>query len=161
MPSFDIVSETDMQEMSNAVNQAIKEITTRYDFKGSKASIELADNSITVIGDDINKLNTVTEILRAKLVRRKLEPSCLEYAEPEDASGGCKRQTIQIKQGVSTELAKRIVKEIKMKKMKVQASIQSDQVRVNGKKRDDLQAVMALVRAMDADRPLSFTNFRD
>jgi uncharacterized protein YajQ (UPF0234 family) len=161
MPSFDIVSETDMQEMSNAVNQAIKEITTRYDFKGSKASIELADNSITVIGDDINKLNTVTEILRAKLVRRKLEPSCLEYTEPEDASGDCKRQIIQIKQGVSTELAKKIVKEIKMKKMKVQASIQSDQVRVNGKKRDDLQAVMALVRSMDADRPLSFTNFRD
>jgi hypothetical protein len=161
MPSFDIVSETNMQEMSNAVNQVIKEITTRYDFKGSKASIELGDNSITVVGDDLNKLNTVTEILRAKLVRRKLEPSCLEYAEPEDASGGCKRQDIQIKQGVSTELAKKIVKKIKDEKMKVQASIQGDQVRVNGKKRDDLQAVMALVKTMDTDRPLSFTNFRD
>lgn len=161
MPSFDIVSETNMQEMSNAVNQVIKEITTRYDFKGSKASIELGDNSITVVGDDLNKLNTVTEILRAKLVRRKLEPSCLEYDEPEDASGGCKRQTIQIKQGVSTELAKKIVKKIKDEKMKVQASIQGDQVRVNGKKRDNLQAVMALVKAMDTDRPLSFTNFRD
>ncbi len=161
MPSFDIVSETDMQEMSNAVNQVIKEITTRYDFNGSKASIELGDNSIAVVGDDLNKLNTVTEILRAKLVRRKLEPSCLEYDESEDASGGCKRQTIQIKQGVSTELAKKIVKEIKQEKMKVQASIQGDQVRVNGKKRDELQAVMALVKAMDTDRPLSFTNFRD
>jgi len=161
MPSFDIVSETDMQEMSNAVNQVIKEITTRYDFKGSKASIELGEHSITVIGDDINKLNTVTEILRAKLVRRKLDPSCLEYNDPEDASGGCKRQEILIKQGVSTELAKTIVKNIKQEKMKVQASIQGDQVRVTGKKRDDLQAVMALVRGMDSDRPLSFTNFRD
>ena len=161
MPSFDIVSETDMQEMSNAVNQVIKEITTRYDFKGSKASIELAEGAITVIGDDVNKLNTITEILRAKLVRRNLEPSCLEYKEPEDASGGCKRQHILIKQGVSSELAKKIVKKIKDEKMKVQAAIQGDQVRVTGKKRDDLQAVMALVRGMDSDRPLSFTNFRD
>ncbi|HKI62759.1 MAG TPA: YajQ family cyclic di-GMP-binding protein, partial [Mariprofundaceae bacterium] len=116
---------------------------------------------ITVVGDDINKLNTVTEILRAKLVRRNLEPSCLEYDEAEDASGGTKRQKIIIKQGVSTELGKKIVKKIKDEKIKVQASIQGEQVRVTGKKRDDLQAVMALVRGMDADRPLSFTNFRD
>jgi len=161
MPSFDIVSETDMQEMRNAVNQVIKEITTRYDFKGSQSSITLAEHSITVVGDDINKLNTVTEILRAKLVRRKLEPSCLEYNDPEDASGGCKRQEIVIKQGVSIDLAKNIVKAIKQEKMKVQASIQGEQVRVSGKKRDDLQTVMALVRNLDADRPLSFTNFRD
>lgn len=161
MPSFDIVSETDMQEMSNAVNQVIKEITTRFDFKDSKASVELGDDTITVVGDDINKLNTVTEILRAKLVRRKLEPSCLEYDDAEDASGGTKRQLIRIKQGVSTELAKAIVKQIKQEKMKVQAAIQGDQVRVTGKKRDDLQEVMTLVRGMDTDRPLSFTNFRD
>jgi uncharacterized protein YajQ (UPF0234 family) len=161
MPSFDIVSQTDMQEMNNAVNQVIKEITTRYDFKGGKASIELGDNSITAVGDDINKLNTVAEILRTRLVRRKLDPSCLEYGEPEDASGGCKRQVIAIKQGVSIDLAKKIVKQIKQKKMKVQASIQGDKVRISGKKRDDLQSVMAMVRAMDADRPLSFINFRD
>ena len=161
MPSFDIVSETDMQEMSNAVNQVHKEITTRYDFKGSKASIELGEASITVVGDDINKLNTVTEILRAKLVRRNLEPKCLEYADAEDASGGTKRQVISIKQGVSTELAKKIVKKIKDEKRKVQAAIQGEQVRVTGKKRDDLQAVMALIKGMDTDRPLSFTNFRD
>jgi len=161
MPSFDIVSETDMQEMSNAVNQVIKEITTRFDFKGSRSSIELRDAGITAVGDDVNKLNTVTEILRAKLVRRKLDPSCLEYGEPEDASGGCKRQQIAIKQGVSSELAKQIVQSIKQQKMKVQASIQGDHVRVTGKKRDDLQRVMAVVRSMDADRPLSFTNFRD
>jgi len=161
MPSFDIVSETDMQEMSNAVNQVIKEISTRYDFKGSRASIELGKDGITVIGDDINKLNTVTEILRAKLVRRNLDPSCLDYGDPEDASGGTKRQHIRIKQGVSQELAKKIVKRIKDAKMKVQASIQGDQVRVSGKKRDDLQKAIALVREMEADRPLSFTNFRD
>ncbi|OIO67263.1 MAG: YajQ family cyclic di-GMP-binding protein [Zetaproteobacteria bacterium CG1_02_53_45] len=161
MPSFDVVSETDMQEMTNAVNQVIKEITTRFDFKGSKASIELGDDSITVVGDDINKMNTVTELLRAKLVRRNLDPKCLEYGDPQDASGSTKRQVITIKQGVSTELAKKIVKHIKDEKMKVQASIQGDQVRVTGKKRDDLQATMALVKGIDSDRPLSFTNFRD
>jgi len=161
MPSLDVVSETDMQEMTNAVNQVIKEITTRYDFKGCKASIELGEKGITAVGDDINKLNTVTELLRAKLVRRKLDPKCLEYGDPQDASGGCKRQEITIKQGLSTELAKKIVKRIKDEKMKVQAAIQGDQLRVTGKKRDDLQAVMALVKGMDSDRPVSFTNFRD
>jgi len=163
MPSFDVVCETDMQEMDNAVNQTRKEITTRYDFKGSQSSIELnrEQNTITAIGDDDYKLNTVTEILRGKLAKRNLDPKCLDYGDVEDASGGTKRQAIAIKQGVSTELAKDIVKRIKQEKMKVQAAIQGDQVRVTGKKRDDLQAVMALIRGMDADRPLSFTNFRD
>ncbi|HXH71460.1 MAG TPA: YajQ family cyclic di-GMP-binding protein [Mariprofundaceae bacterium] len=161
MPSFDIVCETDVQEISNAVNQVKKEIDTRYDFKGSSASIELGDGNITVIGDDVNKLNTVTEILRARLVRRNLDPKCLEYGEPENASGGTKRQLISVKQGVSQELAKEIVKFIKQEKLKVQASIQGDQVRVTGKKRDELQEAIALVRGMETDRPLKFTNFRD
>jgi len=161
MPSFDIVSEIDMQEMDNAVNQVIKEITTRYDFKGSNASIELTDAGIAVAGDDDNKVNTITEILRAKMVKRKLDSKCLEYGEMEAASGATKRQQITIKQGVDKELGKKIVKLIKQEKMKVQASIQGEQVRVTGKKRDDLQAVMALVKGMDTDRPLSFTNFRD
>jgi uncharacterized protein YajQ (UPF0234 family) len=161
MPSFDIVCEIDMQEMDNAVNQVRKEITTRYDFKHSKASISLEDGVVKLTGDDVNNLNTVCEILRAKMVRRKLEAKSLEYGEPESASGDTKRQTITIKQGVDKELAKKIVKAIKQGKMKVQAAIQGDQVRVTGKKRDDLQAAMTLVRAMDADRPLSFTNFRD
>jgi len=161
MPSFDVVCETDMQEMDNAVNQVRKEITTRYDFKGSKASIELADGVITVVGDDDYKVNTITEILRSKLVRRKLDPKCLDYGTMEDASGGTKRQLITIRQGISKELAKSIVKQIKQEKLRVQASIQGEQVRVTGKKRDDLQAVMALIRGMDADRPLTFTNFRD
>ncbi len=161
MPSFDIVSEIDMQEMDNAVNQVRKEITTRYDFKGSGASIELAGEVITVVGNTDYQVNTVTEILRAKMVKRKLDSKCLEYGDMEDASGGNKRQHIGIKQGVSTELAKKIVKLIKQEKMKVQAAIQGEQVRVTGKKRDDLQEVMSLVRGMDADRPLMFNNFRD
>jgi len=161
MPSFDIVCEIDMQEMDNAVNQVKKEITTRYDFKNSKASIELADGVVKLTGDNINNLNVITEILRAKMVRRKLEPKSLEYGDVENASGDTKRQVITIKQGLDTELAKKIVKLFKQEKMKVQAAIQGDQVRVTGKKRDDLQAGMALVRTMDADRPLSFTNFRD
>jgi len=161
MPSFDIVCEIDMQEMDNAVNQVKKEITTRYDFKHSQASIELDAGVVKLVGDDVNNVNTVCEILRAKMVRRKLDPKSLVYGEFENASGDTKRQTVNIKQGVDTELAKKIVKHIKQEKMKVQAAIQGDQVRVTGKKRDDLQATMALIRSMDADRPLHFTNFRD
>ncbi|MDQ7003724.1 MAG: YajQ family cyclic di-GMP-binding protein [Ghiorsea sp.] len=161
MPSFDIVCDIDMQEMDNAVNQVKKEITTRYDFKHSKASISLEDGMVKLTGDDINNLNTVCEILRAKMVRRKLDAKSLEYGEAENATGDTKRLLLTIKQGVDKELAKKIVKVIKQEKMKVQASIQGEQVRVTGKKRDDLQAAMALIRQMDADRPLSFTNFRD
>ncbi len=161
MPSFDIVSEIDMQEMDNAINQVKKEVATRYDFKGSNSSIDLADDGISVVGDSDARINTITEILRAKMVKRKLDSKCLEYGDVEDASGSNKRQQIGIKQGVSSELAKKIVKLIKQEKMKVQAAIQGEQVRVTGKKRDDLQAVMTLVRSMDADRPLVFSNFRE
>ncbi|OIO69579.1 MAG: YajQ family cyclic di-GMP-binding protein [Zetaproteobacteria bacterium CG12_big_fil_rev_8_21_14_0_65_55_1124] len=161
MPTFDIVCETDMQEMDNAVNQTQKEIATRYDFKGSKSSIELGDTDITIKADDDYKLTAICEVLRAKMTRRNLDAKSLEYGEAENASGGSKRQVITIKQGISQELAKSIVKHIKEEKMKVQASIQGDQVRVTGKKRDDLQEAIALIRGMDADRPLIFTNFRD
>lgn len=161
MPSFDIVCEVNEQEMDNAVNQVKKEITTRYDFKHSQASIELKDGQVTLVGDDVNNLNTVAEILRAKMVRRKLEVNSLDYGDIEAASGDTRRQVISVKQGVDKDSAKKIVKRIKDEKMKVQASIQGEQVRVTGKKRDDLQAVMTLVRGMDVDRPLSFTNFRD
>lgn len=161
MPSFDIVCETDMQEISNAVNLVKKELDTRYDFKGSSASIALGEGGITVIAEDVNRLNTVTEILRARLVRRNLDPKCLEYGDPQHASGGNMRQEIAVKQGVSQELAKEIVKAIKQQKLKVQASIQGDQVRVTGKKRDELQAVIALVRELETDRPLKYLNFRD
>ncbi|MBF0281994.1 MAG: YajQ family cyclic di-GMP-binding protein [Zetaproteobacteria bacterium] len=162
MPSFDVVCEIDMQEVDNAVNQVKKEITTRFDFKNTHASIEIADDhSIDIAGPDNNKIDVITEILRAKMVRRNLEPKSLEYGDMEGASGGTKRQKVTIKKGIDSELAKKIVKRIKDEKMKVQAAIQGDQVRVTGKKRDDLQEVMALLRGMDVDRPLSFTNFRD
>ena len=161
MPSFDIVCEADMQEVDNAVNQVKKEITTRYDFKHSQASIALKDDVLTLVGDDVHNLNTVAEILRAKMTRRKLDAKLLDYGDIEPASGDTRRQIIHIKQGVDKETAKKIVKRIKEEKMKVQASIQGEQVRVTGKKRDDLQAIMALVKGMDMDRPLHFTNFRD
>jgi len=147
--------------MDNAVNQVKKELNTRFDFKGSNSSIELEEQGIVVLGDSVNRINTITEILRARLVKRNLDPKCLDYNDMEDASGGNKRQKIVIKKGVSSELAKKIVKRIKDEKMKVQAAIQGDQVRITGKKRDDLQDAIALIRGMDADRPLSYTNFRD
>ncbi|HKJ83688.1 MAG TPA: YajQ family cyclic di-GMP-binding protein [Mariprofundaceae bacterium] len=161
MPSFDIVCETDMQEVSNAVQQTRKEIDTRYDFKHSQSSIELEGDAIVVVGDDDNRLNTVVEILRGRLVRRKLEPNCLDYGDIEGASGGTRRQRIGIKQGVDKDLAKKIVKAIKGGKLKVQAAIQGDQVRVTGKSRDALQETISLVKGMDTDRPLHFSNFRD
>jgi len=142
------------------VNQTRKEIATRYDFKGSQASIKLDDEGLTIIGDDDYRLNAVNEILRARLVRRKLDPKCLEYGSVEAAGGGNRRQHITVKQGLGQDLAKKIVKTVKQEKKKVQIAIQGDQIRVSGKKRDDLQAVITLIRAMDADRPLKFTNFR-
>jgi len=161
MPSFDIVCEVNEHEMDNAVNQVKKEIATRYDFKHSKASIELDDGKITLVGDDVNNLNTVAEILRAKMVRRKLDAKSLEYGDIEAASGDTRRQIIIVKQGIDKDTAKKIVKRIKDEKMKVQAAIQGEQVRVTGKSRDALQAVMTLIRTLDVDRPLSFSNFRD
>jgi len=161
MPSFDIVCEVNEHEMDNAVNQVKKEIATRYDFKHSKASIELDDGKITLVGDDVNNLNTVAEILRAKMVRRKLDAKSLEYGDIEAASGDTRRQIIIVKQGIDKDTAKKIVKRIKDEKMKVQAAIQGEQVRVTGKSRDVLQAVMTLIRTLDVDRPLSFSNFRD
>lgn len=164
MPSFDIVCKIDMQEVDNAVNQARKEIATRYDFKGSKAEIVLDKDKgiIALSAEDDYKIQAITEILRGRMVRRKLDPKCLDYGVIEDGAGGLRRQKLTIKQGVSPDLAKRIMKTIKEKKMKkIQASYQGDFIRVSGKKRDDLQAIMALVRGMEVDRPLSFTNLRD
>ncbi|MDQ6975105.1 MAG: YajQ family cyclic di-GMP-binding protein [Mariprofundaceae bacterium] len=161
MPSFDIVCEINTHELQNAVDQAQREISTRYDFKGSNASILLNDGNIDLLAEDINRLHAVTEILRAKMVRRGLESKSLDYGEPERAAGDQQKQHIQVKQGVEQALAKSIVKQIKQEKLKVQAAIQGEQVRITGKKRDDLQSVIALVKKMDADRPLQCINFRD
>ena len=158
--SFDVVSKTDMQEVANAIQQAQKELAQRFDFKGSKSSIELAADEITLISDDEGKLRSVKDILETRLVKRKVSLKALDYATVEQSAGGTVRQKAKIVQGIETEKAKAIVKTIKDAKLKVQASIQSDQVRVVGRSKDDLQKAMALVREQDFGIPLQFTNYR-
>ena len=159
-PSFDIVSELDMQELDNAVNQAVKELTSRFDFKGSKSSIERKDADITLASDSEGKLQSVVDILESKMIKRGLSVKSLEYAKIEPASGNTVRQRVKVKQGIDQDNAKKIVKLIKDSKIKVQAAIQGDQVRVTGKNRDDLQAVIALLRNADLSVDLQFTNYR-
>jgi len=158
--SFDIVSKTEMQEVTNAVQQAQKELAQRFDFKGSKSSIELTAEEIVLVSDDEGKLRSVKDILETKLVKRGVSLKALEYATLEQAAGGTVRQKAKIVQGIEIEKAKAIVKAIKEAKLKVQASIQSDQVRVTGRAKDDLQKAMAVVKANDYGIPLQFTNYR-
>lgn len=161
MPSFDVVSRVEMQEVDNAINQAKKEIGTRYDFRGTKCEIAISETEITLHADDKLKLSAMTEILNQKMVKRGVGVRVLDYKEAEAASGGTLRQKIEIKQGISTEDAKKITKLIKDKNLKkITAQIQGDQVRVNGPKRDDLQAVMAILKA-EVDLELQFVNFKD
>jgi cyclic-di-GMP-binding protein len=161
MPSFDIVSETDLAEVDNAIQGVAREIGTRFDFKGSKCTVERKEQLITLLADDDMKLRQMQELLRGYMVRRKLEASALEFKDPQTASGNTLRQEVTIKQGIDQTLAKRIVKEIKDSKLKVQVSIQGDELRVTGKKRDELQEAIAFVRAMKIDQPLQYQNFRD
>jgi uncharacterized protein YajQ (UPF0234 family) len=161
MPTFDIVSKVDMQEIDNALNSVRREIEQRYDFKGSKCSIEQEENDLTVLADDNYKLEQIHAMLKVHMTRRKIDPKSLDFAKVETASGNCLRQKITIKQGIESEVAKQITKEIKNSKLKVQASIRGDEVRVDGKKRDDLQEAMALIRGMDLPVPVQFINFRD
>ncbi|HEV7921567.1 MAG TPA: YajQ family cyclic di-GMP-binding protein [Thermoanaerobaculia bacterium] len=158
--SFDIVSKTEMQEVANAIQQAQKELAQRFDFKGSKSSIELAAEEITLVSDDESKLRSVKDIVETKLVKRGVSLKALEYAKLEDAAGGTVRQKVKIVQGIETEKAKAIVKAIKDAKLKVQASIQSDQVRVTGRNKDELQQAISLVKQKDFGIPLQFTNYR-
>ena len=143
--SFDVVSEVDMQEVDNAVNQAIKEIGTRYDFRGSKSEISLEGDTIKLIGDDEYKLGAVVDVLKGKMVKRNVSIKNLEFGKIEAASGATVRQLVTIKKGISQENAKKVTKAIKDMKIKVQASIQGDQVRVSGKDKDDLQAVIQML----------------
>jgi len=161
MPSFDIVSKTEMSEVDNAIQGVAREIGTRFDFKGSKCSIERKDATITLLADDDMKLRQMQELLKGYMARRKLDPMALEFKDPEKASGQALRQPVMVKQGIDQTLAKRIVKEIKDSKLKVQASIQGDELRVTGKKRDDLQEAIALVRSLKIEQPLQYVNFRD
>ncbi len=158
--SFDIVSKTDMQEVANAIQQAQKELAQRFDFKGSKSSIELTPEEIVLISDDEGKLRSVKEIVEGKLVKRKVSLKALDYATVEPSSGGTVRQRARIVQGIETEKAKTIVRTLKDAKLKVQASIQSDQVRVTGRNKDELQKAIALLREQDFGIPLQFTNYR-
>ena len=161
MPSFDIVAKTDLAEVDNAVQNMVREIGTRYDFKGSKCKIERKDEVLTLNADDDLKLKQMHELLQGHMARRKIEAGVLDYKEPEKAAGQSVRQTVLIKQGIDKELAKKIVKDLKETKLKVQAAIQGDEVRVTGKARDDLQAAIAAVKAMKTELPLQFVNFRD
>ncbi len=158
--TFDIVSKTDLQEVANAVQQAQKELAQRFDFKGSKSSIELSGEEIILISDDEGKLRSVKDILESRLVKRKVALKALEYAKLEQAAGGTVRQPIKIIQGIDTEKAKAIVRAIKDAKLKVQASIQADQVRVSSRDKDQLQRAIALVKEGDYGVPLQFTNYR-
>ena len=161
MPSFDIVSEVDKPELRNAVEQANKEIAGRFDFKGSDARIEPKENVLTLYADDDFKLSQVTDILTAKLTKRGVDIRSLKYGDVEKVSGNKVKQLITVREGVEQELAKKIVRVIKDSKMKVQASIQGEAVRVSGTKRDELQNVIALVKKSITDFPLQYQNFRD
>jgi uncharacterized protein YajQ (UPF0234 family) len=160
--SFDVVSKVDLQEVQNAVQQASKEIATRFDFRGSKSKIEWneKDLALTLTSDDEHKLKSVVDILETKLVKRSVAVKSLDFQRVEPAAGATVRQIVKIQQGIPTEKARAIVKAIKDSKIKVQASIQSDQVRVAGKSRDDLQNVIALLRGEDFGLPLQFINYR-
>jgi len=161
MPSFDIVSEVDLAEANNAIQNVMREIGTRYDFKGSKSKVEIAEAVITIHADDQMKLRQVHEILQGNLQKRGIEPGSLDYQKEEPAAGQSVRQTVKIKEGIDKELAKKLVKEIKDAKFKVRAAIQGDELRVTGKKRDDLQEVIAFIKGLKIEQPLQFKNFRD
>ncbi|AFH64164.2 hypothetical protein B2K_26330 [Paenibacillus mucilaginosus K02] len=158
--SFDIVSKLDMQEMNNAINQAEKEIATRFDFKGSKSSITLDKEELVVVSDDDFKLQNVLDILQSKMAKRGISLKNLEYGKVEGASSGTVRQRIKVKQGVDQDNAKKINIMIRDSKLKVKSQIQGDQIRVTGKSKDDLQAVMAMLRKADLPLDLQFINFR-
>ncbi|MBI5937736.1 MAG: YajQ family cyclic di-GMP-binding protein [Betaproteobacteria bacterium] len=162
MPSFDIVSEVDKQELKNAVDQANKEIANRFDFKGSDARIEQAEFVLTVFADDDFKLDQVQEVLNGKLVKRGIDIRALDIAEKtEKVSGNKVKRQVTVKNGIETELAKKIVREIKDSKLKATASIQGESVRVSGAKKDVLQEAIALLRKAITEAPLQFQNFRD
>ncbi|MBL3590723.1 MAG: YajQ family cyclic di-GMP-binding protein [gamma proteobacterium endosymbiont of Lamellibrachia anaximandri] len=160
MPSFDIVSEVDIQEVRNAADQANREIGTRFDFKGVDAKFEQNESEITLRAEQEFQLQQMMDILRQKLVKRKVDIACMDIKDPETTLSTARQQII-IKQGIDTDTARKMVKAIKASKIKVQAQIQGEQVRVNGKKRDDLQQIIAMLREADYGLPLQYQNFRD
>lgn len=161
MPSFDIISKTDMTSVDNALQGVAKEMQVRYDFKGSKSEISKNDDVITILADDELKRRQVEELLITHLTRKGVDTKALEFGKLEQAGGNMLRQAVQVKQGIQREVAQKIVKAIKSSKLKTQAAIQGNEIRVTSKKRDDLQATMAMIKALNLNLPLQFENFRD
>lgn len=162
MPSFDVVSQVDFQEVDNALNQAIKEIQTRYDFKGTKSEIRRGEKgAFTIVADDEFKRKAVLDVVQSRLVKRGVSLKALQLGKVEPASGGTVRQEVSFQAGIPTEKAREIVKLLKDSKLKVQGAIQEDQVRVSGKNKDDLQAAIQALKARDFGLDLQFTNYRD
>ena len=161
MPSFDIVSKTDIAEVDNALDGIRREIAQRFDFKGSKCTIERKENDITLLADDEPKLKQMQDLMKVYFTRRNLDTKALDFKTQERAAGDAVRQVVTVKQGIDREVGKTITKEIKDSKMKVQVSIQGDELRVVGKKRDDLQEAIAFVKKLPIELPLQYVNFRD
>jgi len=163
MPSFDVVSRVDMQELDNTVNMLKKEVATRYDFRGSKTEVELVkkDSLIRFLTEDDMKLRALRDVLIAKAVKRGIDTKAFEFGDPERAGGDMLRQEVKIANGIDIEVARKVVKLVKDAKLKVQASIQGDEVRMTGKKRDDLQDVIALLKEADLGVPLQYVNMRE
>ncbi len=161
MPSFDIVSRFDLAELDNALAGLGREVATRFDFKDSKSTATRQENAIVIAADDELKLRQMQELLRVHVTRRKIDPAVLDFKPSEKATGQSVRQTVALRQGIDQEVAKRIVRALKDSKLKVQAAIQGDELRVSGKKRDDLQAAIAVVRGVKVEQPLQYVNFRD
>ena len=161
MPSFDVVSRTELPEVDNAIQGAMREVGTRFDFKGSHCTLERTDETVVINADDDMKLRQMQELLRGYLARRKVDVGAFEFQKAEAASGNSVRQTVLIKQGVERELAQKIIKAVKAAKLKAQVAVQGPELRVSGKKRDDLQSVIALIKSQEFDQPLQYINFRD
>jgi cyclic-di-GMP-binding protein len=161
MPSFDVVSRLDLAEVDNAIAGIDREIATRYDFKGSKCAVKREEAAISLAADDDLKLKQLHELLKVHLTRRKVDPAALDFKPPEKASGNTLRQSVVLRQGVDSDLARKLVREIKDSKLKVQVAIQGDELRVSAKKRDDLQAAIQVMRGLKVEQPLQYLNFRD
>jgi len=160
MPSFDVVSEIDQHELTNAIDQANREISNRFDFKGTNSKIEMVDNSLTIISSSEFQVKQINDILETKITKRGIDIRCLDYGDITENNNEA-RQIVGIKKGIEKELARKIVKMIKTSKLKIQAAIQGEQVRITGKKRDDLQQAIAEIKDAKYDIPLQYVNFRD
>ena len=161
MPSFDVVSRTDLMEVDNAIHGVQREIKQRFDLANTKCSVSRSDNTVTLIADNSMKMEQVVELLRLYLAKRKVELGALDFGTPQNAAGGALRETVSIKQGIDGDLGRMIIKEVKRTKMIVQVTIKGQELRVSGKKRDDLQATISLVKAMENQQPVQFVNYRE